>query len=241
MRLIYSSILFLFLSACATPHNRYDPLEPINRPIFDFNQDVDRAFVRPITRGWEEYVPEFIQAGVSHFFDNIAEIYALPAALLQGQFKTSLIGLGRITINMTLGGGGLFDPASEMHISKNNADFGQALAYWGVPSGPYLVLPFLGPYTLRDVVNPAVAQVYGPASYIKSSAGKISYTSLYMVDTRVRYLKTDKVIEDQVDPYIFLRDTYLQYRWSKSHQGHPPYPLPLWDQDNQFDPGPTED
>lgn len=220
------------LAGCATPKNNYDPLESINRPIFSFNQTVDKAVLRPVAKTWRDYVPTPVQKGVHNFFGNIGDILAIPPALLQGKIGDAGNSLGRVVINTTAGLGGLIDWASDAKIEKSNEDFGQALGYWGVPTGPYLMLPFLGPVTARDSVDPVMQYTYGPTNYIDPESARYVYTGVSAIDTRAQLLPVDKMLEEQYDQYAYLRDTYLQNRWFNVHDGKPPRPLPLGDEDD---------
>ena len=143
---------------------------------------------------------------------------------------TLLIGNGfsaepQLPAYLVLGMAGLFDPASSMELKKSDEDFGQALGYWGLGSGPYLMLPLLGPTTGRDIVDPAVRIVAGPTAVMKSDTGKIAYTAVNAVDVRDQLLPLDKTLDEQYDEYSFVRDSYLQRRWFKLHDGNPPHKL----------------
>lgn len=215
------------LAGCATPRNNYDPLESINRPIYSFNDGVDKAVLRPLAKGWTDYMPSPMQKGVHNFFENIVDLFAIPAALLQGKGTDAANSLGRVVVNTTVGIGGLIDVANTLEIPKSEEDFGQMLGFWGVPSGPYLMLPLLGPVTARDAVDPAVRFTAGPTTYINPEGVRYAYVGVNAVDTRAQLLPLDKMLDDQYDRYSFIRDTYLQRRWFKVHDGSPPYSLPM--------------
>ncbi len=227
MRFLLASLFALALAGCATPHNNYDPLESINRPIYSLNKGVDTVALRPLADTWSKYMPDPIQKGVHNFFENIADIFAIPAAALQGKFQDAGNGLERVFVNTTVGVAGLFDVASDLEIPKSDEDFGQVLGYWGVPTGPYLMLPFLGPKTVRDTVDPAIHFAVGPTSYITPDGARYAYIGMDAIDTRTQLLPFDKVLAEQYDEYAFIRDTYLQRRWFKVHDGNPPHPLPF--------------
>ena len=225
-RLIASCMALLVLAGCATSRNNYDPLEAVNRPVYAFNKGVDKVILHPVTTAWTTVVPPPLQWGVHNFFENIADIFAIPAALLQGKGKDAGNSLGRVLINTTAGVGGLIDVASDFDFPKSQEDFGQVLGYWGVPSGPYLILPFLGPVTTRDVIDPAVRVAAGPTSYIGAD-GAYAYVGINAVDARAQLLSLDKTLAEQYDEYAFVRDAYLQRRWFRVYDGNPPYSLPM--------------
>ena len=154
----------LLLVACATPQNNYDPLESINRPIFAVNKAVDDAVVRPVSQGYVRFVPPSLRKGVDNFFENIDDLFAIPAALLQGKATPASQSFGRALVNTTLGVGGLWDPATAMGLPRQSEDFGQTLGFYGVPGGAYLMLPILGPSNLRDTTGLVVD--YGAAQEI---------------------------------------------------------------------------
>ena len=236
LRVCVGLLVAAALTACATPANNYDPLESINRPIYSLNKTVDNAVVRPVAKAWSEYLPNPVQKGVHNVFSNIGDVFAIPAALLQGKGEDSIYSVWRVVLNTTVGIGGIFDVASEIGIKKSEEDFGQALGYWGVPSGPYLMLPFMGPATARDVIDPAVKLAYGPTNYIEPDTAAMAYVAVNVIDTRVQYLPVDKLLDEQYDPYAYLRDTYLQNRWYKVHDGNPPSPLKMAaDVDDELD------
>lgn len=221
----------LLLVACATPQNNYDPLESVNRPIFAVNKAIDDAVLRPVSKGYVEYIPPTLRKGVDNFFENIDDLFAVPAAMLQGKATPASKSFGRVLVNTTLGAGGLIDWASDLPIEKQENDFGQALGHWGVPSGPFLMIPFYGPLTLRDSADPLVRLVWGPIDYIDDLSGQIAYYSVFIINARSQLLPYDAVIQEQTDPYAFIRDSYLQRRWFKIHDGNPPHPLPMGDDD----------
>lgn len=226
----------LLLTACATPQNNYDPLESVNRPIYAFNDTVDKYALRPVAKGYRDYTPKPVQTGVSNFFGNISDLFAIPPALLQGKLFEVEANLVRVVVNTTVGIGGLIDVASKMDIPKADADYGQALAKLGVGSGPYLVLPFLGPTSARDTVNPVIsfATNYGPTDYIPNWQGKAGYIGLLAIDTRAKLLPLDRMLADQYDPYAYMRDAWLQRRWNQVHDGNPPRPLQLGETDEEL-------
>jgi phospholipid-binding lipoprotein MlaA len=222
----------LVLGACATPQNNYDPLEKINRPIYAVNKAVDDTVLRPVATGYTRFIPQPLRKGVSNVFDNIDDLFGIPAALLQGKATVASRSFGRVLVNTTVGVGGLIDWASDLPIEKQDEDFGQALGFWGVPTGPYLMMPFYGPLTLRDSAEPLARLTWGPLDYYSTLASQLTYYSAYIVDTRSQLLPLDKVLQEQTDSYAFIRDGYLQRRWFKVHDGNPPHPLPMGEPDD---------
>lgn len=209
-------IALFSLAACATTGSNgevnIDPYEGFNRKIFGFNDGLDRYLVKPVTKGYQAITPNFIERGVSNFFSNLSEVGSLVNATLQGKPKQGAKYTGRFLVNSTLGVAGLFDVAKYMHLEKTDAeDFGQTLAVWGVDSGPYLVLPFLGPSTLRGGVSIPVDRALDPLTYYpEDDTLRLGLNALEIIDLRTRLLKAEELITG--DRYLFLRDAYLQRR-----------------------------
>ncbi|WP_432722463.1 VacJ family lipoprotein [Jeongeupia wiesaeckerbachi] len=224
--------LALLLAGCASPQNNYDPIEPVNRGVFWFNRAVDRTVVRPVTQTYVDYAPGPVKDGTSNFFSNVDDLFGSVAALFQGKFGEASTSAGRVIVNTTFGMFGLFDWGTRMGLNKGNADFGQTLGHWGVGSGPYLMVPFYGPMTLRDSADPLVRLSWGPIDYIDPLAGQIAYYGIYLVDARSKLLPLDAMLDTQLDPYAYLRDAYLQARWNKVYDGQPPHPLQLGEPDD---------
>ncbi|MBM3115945.1 VacJ family lipoprotein [Jeongeupia naejangsanensis] len=227
--------LALLLAGCASPQNNYDPIEPVNRGIFSFNRAVDRTVVRPVAQTYADYTPGPIKDGTSNFFSNVDDLFGSVAALFQGKFGEAGTSAGRVIVNTTFGMFGLFDWGTRMGLDKGKADFGQTLGHWGIGSGPYLMVPFYGPMTLRDSADPLVRLSWGPIDYIDPLWGQIAYYGVYLVDARSKLLPLDAMLDSQIDPYAYLRDAYLQARWNKVYDGLPPHPLPLGEPDDDDD------
>ncbi|GHD61772.1 MlaA family lipoprotein [Jeongeupia chitinilytica] len=225
--------LALLLAGCATPQNNYDPIEPVNRGVFTFNRAIDRTVLRPVAQTYADYVPGPVKGGTSNFFSNVDDLFGSVAALFQGKFKEAGTSAGRVVVNTTFGMFGLFDWGTRMGLDKGNADFGQTLGHWGVGSGPYLMVPFFGPLTLRDTADPLVRLTWGPIDYIDPLAGQIAYYGVYVVDARSRLLPLDAMLDSQIDPYAYMRDAYLQARWNKVYDGQPPHQLQLGEGDDE--------
>jgi len=215
----WTSLLSLCLSllcGCATlpPGSKRDPRDPwerVNRTSYAFNDTLDRAIVKPVSKGYT-HLPQPVQSGVHNFFDNLDYPVTIVNDLLQWQVKAFFSDIGRFLFNSTLGLGGLFDPATAAGIDKNSRDFGQTLGKWGVPKGPYVVVPVFGPYDVRDGVGAVTVDYYAtPSNYTTLWVS----TSLWLVrgvDRRARLLPLDATIQSAYDPYAFIRNAYLQNR-----------------------------
>lgn len=213
--------LFL-LGGCATTNPR-DPLEPVNRVVYQFNEGVDTAIFRPLAEGYRFIVPQFLRNSIANFFSNINDILVCLNNLLQGKLTDALSDFGRVVMNSTLGFAGLFDIATEVGMEKHNEDFGQTLGRWGVGGGPYLVLPLLGPSTLRDAVGRFVDAKADPLGYLNDIRWRNSLYGTRFISDRTNLLDTTKILETAaLDPYEFVRDAYLQRRRNLIFDGSPP-------------------
>jgi phospholipid-binding lipoprotein MlaA len=217
----------LVISGCASdpkrPPDSRDPLESFNRAIFRFNTDFDKAFLKPLAKGYRAVTPEPVDRSVSNFFYNLADVTSVINNLLQ--FKMSRAGsdIGRVVINSTVGVLGLFDVATNVGLPSYKEDFGQTLGYWGLGSGAYIVLPVLGPSSVRDTFGWAGDIATDPLNQINSAPIHYSVLGTQIIDRRADYLAAGEIIEDAaIDTYGFLRDTYLQRRLSLVHDGNPP-------------------
>lgn len=212
------------LSACATTGSPRDPLQPLNRAIFEFNETFDQALLKPVAQGYRAVLPEVVRSGVTNFYSNIEDLWIAANNLLQGKPENALQDVMRVAINTVIGLGGLIDVASDAGLEKHNEDFGQTLGRWGVGSGPYLVLPFLGPSTLRDAVG--LVGVDTAADPVWNARHVSTRNTLYSgrsVNARANALDTVRVMEDAaLDKYRFVRDSYLQRRRSLIYDGDPP-------------------
>jgi phospholipid-binding lipoprotein MlaA len=207
--------VFAALAGCATvqsPDPR-DPWESFNRSVFEFNEGVDKAVLKPVATAYVDVVPTMMRTGVGNFFGNMADAWSFVNNVLQAKPEAALSSFWRVAINSTVGLGGVLDPASEMRLEKYREDFGQTLGYWGVPSGPYLVLPILGSFTLRDSLALPVDWYGYPLSHVNSDAWMYGLTVLGIVDVRARLLDASDLAEAAaIDPYTFRREAYLQRR-----------------------------
>lgn len=187
-----------------------DPWQGFNQGVFAFNDTADRYFMQPVAKGYQFITPTFLDNGISNIFSTIAEIPTSINALLQ--FKPLNVGksLGRFAINATLGLFGFFDVATRMGIEEQEEDFGQTLAVWGVPAGPYVVLPFLGPSTLRDAVGLVPDYQLAPVAAIDDVATRNTLAAIKYIDMRADLLEIEGLISG--DRYTFIRNAYLQQR-----------------------------
>lgn len=207
--------LTLALAGCATtgPATPGDPLERMNRGTYRFNAAIDRAVLKPVATGYRNGVPRVVRTGIGNVLSNLAFPTTIINDLLQFKLKDAAIDLGRFAINSTLGIGGLLDPASHFGIPRNNEDFGQTLGRWGVPAGPYVVLPLFGPSTLRDAPSMlADAQTDLRVQLDLETEEKIALGVLTVLDRRADLLSIDPSIEAAYDPYAFVRNVWLQRR-----------------------------
>lgn len=211
-----------FLGGCATTNPR-DPLEPMNRAIYSFNDGVDTAIFKPIAEGYRAVLPNFARTGISNFFSNINDVLISLNNLLQGKIVNAVSDLGRVVVNTTIGVLGLMDVATDFGLEKHNEDFGQTLGYWGVGDGPYLMLPLLGPSNVRDGASRFVDYKTDPVTYIKSMRARNVTWGVRMISQRADLLDTTKILDAAaLDRYEFLRDAYLQRRRNLVHDGSPP-------------------
>lgn len=221
--LLFGSLLLLVQSCAQVPvETKEDPWEGFNRSMFIFNDAVDGAVLKPIAEGYKAVTPNPVQKGVSNFFANLGEIGNITNNLLQGKWDETASSTFRFLINSTAGWLGIFDVASEMGLKRYKEDFGQTLGYWGVSSGPYLVLPFFGPSTVRDSSGLVVEYTYIDETEIldPNSDEKLGLLGLDVVETRARLLSAESMIIG--DRYSFIRDVYLQSRAYDVYDGNPP-------------------
>ncbi len=226
-RLVGLMLPALLVAGCASNPDRVtdprDPLEPFNRAVFRFNTDFDNAFMRPLAKGYKAVTPEPVDRGITNFFSNIDDFTSFVNNILQ--FKMSRAGsdLGRIFMNSTVGVLGFFDVATNAGLPSYKEDFGQTLGYWGIPPGAYFMLPIFGPSNLRDTVGFAGDIVTDPFFSIETGEIYWGFATLRIVDFRADRLAAGEILTDAaLDPYVFLRDAYLQRRRNLVYDGNPP-------------------
>ena len=215
-----AGFVLVLVQGCATGPNANpaDPLEPFNRGVFGFNESVDRAILKPVAKAYRDITPSPVRTGVSNFFGNLGDVWSLVNNVLQAKPKESFETLMRISFNTVFGFAGVFDIATEMRLEKNSEDFGQTLGYWGVAPGAYVVLPLLGPSTVRDALGKVVDASTDLVNNTKQVRVRNPAIVLRAVDTRAGVLNVGEVIDQAaLDKYTFTRDAYLQR--SKSHIG----------------------
>jgi phospholipid-binding lipoprotein MlaA len=212
--------VILSLTGCATGSNPKDPLENFNRAMFSFNDNVDQAVLKPTATAYQTVVPSIIQTAIGNFFGNIGDVWTAVNNLLQGNIEDGVTDVMRVAVNSTLGIGGLIDLGSEYGMAKHKQDFGATLGTWGIESGPYVVLPFLGSTTVRDAAALPVD--------FKGDLWELKYpvrwrntgSAVRVVDQRAAVLNASNLIEDAaLDRYEFIRDGYLQRRANKINRG----------------------
>lgn len=187
-----------------------DPFEPINRPIYRFNQVFDGYLVRPVAVGYDKIMPRFARRGVSNFFNNLDDINVVANDVLQLKWRLALQDSCRLLINTTAGLGGFIDVAGDMGLYKHYEDFGQTLGHWGLGDGGYVVLPFLGASTVRDTVGLVPDFLLNPIFWVTDSKTQTALYTLDTIDTRLTYLAAESMITG--DEYSFVRNAYLQRR-----------------------------
>lgn len=200
-------------------NNPDDPLEGFNRSMFSFNESVDASVIKPVAQAYQTVTPNIVKTAVGNFFSNAGDVWTAVNNVLQGNFADGANDFMRFAINTTVGIGGLIDVATAGGMPKHQADFGQTLGVWGVPAGPYVVLPILGPSTLRDTVATPI-DFKGDLLYSRGSVAFRNTTSvLRIVDKRAAALDAVNLIEEAaLDKYVFIRGAYLQRRESQIHK-----------------------
>jgi phospholipid-binding lipoprotein MlaA len=213
----------MLLIGCAGAHNPNDPLEPLNRSIYRFNDTVDKAVIKPVAQGYSAVMPAVGKTMVSNFFSNLDDVVVTANDLLQFKLVQGFSDGMRVFVNTTIGVFGLIDVASTGELKKHNEDFGQTLGKWGVGNGPYLVLPILGPSTLRDSAGLYVDGYSSPVYQIKHMRTRNQAYLARGINLRAELLDQEKVLrEAMLDPYEFTRDSYLLYRKNLVYDGNPP-------------------
>ena len=211
--------LAVSLTGCASMGEK-DPYEKFNRSVFTFNDAVDRNALKPAATAYKKVLPSFVQTGVNNFFFNLADVWSSANNLMQGKGERGLSDFTRVIINSTFGLGGVIDIASDAGLQRHSEDFGQTLGYWGVPSGPYLMLPLLGPSTVRDTAGLPLDIAADPWAQYNNVAWRNVGTVTRVVDQRAVLLDASNLMEEAaLDRYEFIRDGFLQRRQSKIFDG----------------------
>ena len=212
------------LSSAATPAPT-DPWEPMNRAIYGFNDALDRVVVKPFMQVYVQVLPHWARRGVNHFFGNLTDVWSVPNNALALRPKATADSIKRVVVNSTIGVFGLIDVASEWDIDKHPADAGVTLGRWGIGAGPYVVLPFLGPRTLREVAMLPMDRWGNVANHVDSVIARDALMLMSFIDLRETYLQAGDVIKAAaLDPYTFTRDSYLQRQRYLLNGGDDPDP-----------------
>jgi len=215
-----------FLGGCASTsgyHNPKDPFEPLNRSIYKFNDTLDKAVLKPVAKGYIAVVPPPGRTMVNNVFSNLNDVLVTLNDVLQLKLVQALSDGGRVLINTTIGAFGLADAATHFGFPKHNEDFGQTLGYWGLGSGPYLVVPFFGPSSVRDGVGLYADSISSPTARIRPVRQRTQTLIANGVRVRSNLLENESLLGiAELDPYSFLRDAYLSHRQSEVYDGNPP-------------------
>ncbi len=232
-------VCLMVISGCASKQtieqgNTSDPFEPINRKIYRFNEVADKYVARPVAKGYQSITPSVMRTGVTNFFDNITYPVDIINAILQGKFKQAGLDTSRLIINTTVGIFGFMDPATDVGLIKNREDFGQTLGTWGVPEGPYVMVPFFGPRTIRSGVGDIADAYVNPQFRLFSSSVQSNLYIFSLIHRRSLLIGIDKEVQRAFDPYAFVRDAYLQNREYLLYDGTPPEEE-FYFEDDEFD------
>ena len=206
-------IRFLFVLLFSLPvfsEEISDPFEDLNRDIFIFNEKLDEKILKPAAIAYRKVTPQFARSGVTNFFNNLEEIDTTINQVLQGEFKYAFNDAGRFVINTTIGLFGLIDVASKMGLERHEEDFGQTLGVWGFDSGPYIMIPFLGPSNPRDLLSRPISSFLSGTFAMEDDDVKITLVGIDALETRERLLDAETLIIG--DKYIFVKDAYVQSR-----------------------------
>lgn len=238
-------IAMSLLSACATQRPAApkeeraasDPWEPFNRRVTAFNDNVDKVTLKPLAKAYQAVLPDFVETGIHNVFSNLRGPLHIVNNLLQGKLKRSGRETGRLLVNSILGLGGLLDVGTNIGWEAAPEDFGQTLAVWGVGDGPYLVLPFLGPNTLRDAFAIPLDSAADPVYYLEPDSHRYGVVALRLIDMRARLFTAEALIEDSFDRYLSIRESYLQNRRFQVYDGDPPEDEDFYDDifDEEFE------
>lgn len=222
-----SVLALALLQGCASaPGAAADPRDPwegMNRKVYNFNEKLDEAVLKPVAQAYVDVVPSFVRTGVRNFLGNLGDVWTFVNATLQLKGQVATETFMRVAVNSTLGLYGVLDIATEAGIEKRKEDLGQTLGHWGIKPGPYLVLPVLGPSTLRDTAALPVDWQASPGQYFQDASSRTGVTLLNATETRASLLKAgDAVKAASLDPYSFVRDGWLQKREYDVYDGNPP-------------------
>jgi phospholipid-binding lipoprotein MlaA len=222
---IAAALVVATMAGCATgpDANPKDPLEPFNRKMFAFNDALDTHVLKPVATGYTKVVPHPVRTGIHNFFGNFSDVWSTVNQLLQGKFDNTARMTMRVLTNTFMGLGGILDPATEFGLEKQPEDLGQTFGRWGVPPGPYLVLPLFGPSDVRDAIALPADDYVSPALLVNGTGNKLIVDAVGLVDARANLLGATDLINDiALDRYTFIRDAYITRRRSLVYDGNPP-------------------
>ncbi len=233
VQIILVTVISIMLGACAgstsiartektADLSAGDPWEPLNRCIYAVNHNLDKVTLKPVAKGYRKVLPAYVRRGVGNFYANLRTPLTIINQVLQGKGRAAFSDTGRLLLNSTVGIGGLFDPATSAGLEEHNEDFGQTLATWGVPDGPFVMVPLLGPRTLRDALTIPLNLFAHPLYHYENTSVRDKLWGLEAINVRTRLLAADYLLEDSFDPYAALRDAYQQNRRYLIYDGEPP-------------------
>ena len=232
-------VTLILLSGCVSSdvvsNVEHDPWERLNRTSYAVSDGFDRILLKPVAKGYDFIMPSWASLGVSNFSKNLTTPRSMVNNFLQGKPKQGVSDLGRFVLNSTFGLGGLIDVASMNGLEVYDEDFGQTLAVWGVPDGPYVYIPFLGPATLRDGIALPVDILSDPLIHYDVSSVRDKLYILRIIDLRAQLFTAERFLEDSKDPYITLRESYLQNRQFEIYDGDPPVDDDFYDDFDDFE------
>lgn len=224
-RSLVAAAAIALLAGCAAAPSRDDPFEPMNRASYRVHEVVDGKIVKPMVQAYVDYTPPLVRKGVSNFFGNIDDFFSFINDVLQGKPDKAGNDLGRVITNTGFGLLGLIDIASDAGVPKGEEDFGQTFGYWGIPQGPYIFIPVFGPTTVRDGTGWIIRAYASPIGYIEDVSTRNLLVGLGLVDLRASALQAESLINQAaLDPYTFIRSSYLQRRQYLVYDGKPPPP-----------------
>lgn len=239
LRILAGAAAVALSAGCATAPggDPRDPWEPYNRSVTKFNDSVDDAVLKPVATVYRDVLPQPVRTGFGNFFGNLSDAWSFVNNVLQAKPEGSLHSFWRVVVNSTIGLGGVLDPATEMHLERHREDFGQTLGRWGVPPGPYFVIPLLGPSTVRDTAALPVDFYGHPLGHVHDVAWRNSLAGVQIINTRAAVLgATDLLDAAALDPYTFKRDAFLQRRQNDVYDGNPPMDEERYDLEEEDSP-----
>lgn len=220
---VVALVLAVAAGSAAHAQSANDPFERVNRAVFGFNEVLDSTVLAPVAKGYQAVVPELVRSGVSNFFGNFGDGWSAINQALQGKGEAAATMTMRVATNTLFGIGGLFDVASELGMERQSEDLGQTLGRWGMPAGPYIVWPLLGPSTARDTLARPVDLAWSTSLAINDTGVNAGLAALQLIDVRASLLSASRVVDGiALDKYTFIRDAYIARRRNLVYDGNPP-------------------